>query len=481
MTAPELSPAVPDLHRRRRGLVLAVLGLVQLVTVLDAFIINVALPTVERDLGLSGVGRGWVIAGYALAFGALLPLGGRLADALGARRALIVSVVGFGLASALAGAAENSAMFIAARCAQGAFAAMLSPASQSMVVATFPEARERARAFGIFGAVGALGGAIGMALGGTLTDYVSWRWTMYVNVIFAVVIIAGMLRWTSRQRAVEHRRIDLAGSLLITTGLLAVVFGMSRAGQAGWTDRWTLAALACGTVLCVVFFLAQAHLRDPLLPPGIFRHRDRAGAFVAMFVLGFASVAEFVFLNFYLQDVGGYSVTAAGLAYLPLIAAQVLTTAAVLRVATSVVGPRVLIAGGLGFVGAGLLLLTRVAPQQNYPVCVLPGVLLIGVGFGMVFAILAHVIVAEVEPAMVGIASATGTAISAVGTSMAAPLLGTVAAAAGPGSAAGTGYIATFWVAAAACCAGALLSAALFRRGPLHPGPAEISDVRAAS
>jgi EmrB/QacA subfamily drug resistance transporter len=461
--------------------VLGVLGLTQLVVVLDAFIINVALPTVERELALSAVGRGWVIAGYSLAFGALLPLGGRLVDALGPRRALAISVVGFGAASALAGAAQGSAMFIAARCAQGAFAAVLSPASQAMVVATFPEERERSRAFGIFGAVGALGGAVGMTLGGTLTDYVSWRWTMYINVIFAVLIIGGMLRWTSRLRSVERRRMDLAGTMLITVGLLAVGFGLSRAGETGWTARWTIAALVAGTVLCVVFFLAQAQSRDPLLPPVIFRHRDRAGAFVAMFVLGFASVAEFVFLSFYLQQVGGYSVTAAGLAYLPLIAAQVVTTAVVLRHATGVAGPRLLISGGLALVTAGLLVLTRIGPAQSYLVCALPGILLTGLGFGMLFAIMAHVIVAEVAPGMVGIASATGTAINSVGTSMAAPLLGTVSAAMGTGADLGTGYVASLWVAAAVCAVGAVLAAALFRPGPLHRRAADSATISGAA
>jgi len=304
----------------RRWLVLVVVAIAQLMVVLDSTIVNIALPSAQRALGFPNSDRQWVVTAYALAFGSLLLVGGRLGDMFSRKRVFIAGLIGFALASALGGASVSFAMLVAARALQGAFGAVLAPSALGTLVSTFQDPRERGRAFGVFGSVAAGGGAVGLILGGALTQYFSWRWCLYVNLVFAAIAVAGALAFIRSSRPATRPAMDWPGAVLAGAGLFLIVFGFSRAESAGWTAAVTIGSLVVGVVLLAGFVAAEQRVSHPLLPLRVILDRTRGGAYFAVFISGIAIFGTFLFLTYYLQVVKGDSPLATGLLFLPMIA-----------------------------------------------------------------------------------------------------------------------------------------------------------------
>src|SRR6516162_8176342 len=370
----------------RRWWVLGVVGLAQLMVVLDATIVNIALPSAQRALAFSNADRQWVVTAYSLAFGGLLLLGGRLSDLVGRRRMLIIGLVGFAAASALGGAATGFAMLVIGRGLQGAFGALLAPAALSTLTVTFTDPAERGKAFGVYGAIAGAGGAVGLLLGGILTEYLSWRWCLYVNVILGAVAVAGAVRLLTPQPRDPDVRIDWPGTVLVAAGLVAVVYGLSEADTAGWGAPTTLALLVTGVILLVVFVLVERRVQHPLLPLHIFRNRFRGGAYLAIGLSAVGVFGIFLFLTYYFQLTLAYSPVKSGLAFLPMIAAIVAASTISSGVLMPRTGPRPLIPAGLILGAGGLVLLAEeLALRTSYAGQILPALLLVGAGLGVVF------------------------------------------------------------------------------------------------
>jgi MFS family permease len=326
-----------DPHYARRWLILAVLGIAQLMVVLDATIVNIALPTAQHALNFSNNDRQWIITAYALAFGSLLLLGGRIADIFGRKRAFLVGLVGFAIASAAGGAATSFAMLATARAFQGAFGALLAPAALSLLATTFTNPSERNKAFGIYGAIAGGGGAIGLLLGGVLTEYASWRWCLYVNLIFAFIAAAGGAILLVH-RSVTHRvKLDVPGAIAAAVSMFALVYGFTNAPTHGWSSLLTWGFLAMGGVALALFVWLQMRVEHPLLPLRVVLDRDRGGSYLAMFISGAGMFGVFLFLTYYMQQTLGFSPVLTGLAFLPMIG--VLATTA--SIATTVIVPRI--------------------------------------------------------------------------------------------------------------------------------------------
>src|SRR3984885_8160418 len=315
-------PAEPS----RRWWILGVVGLAQLMVVLDATIVNIALPSAQRDLGFSIADRQWVVTAYSLAFGGLLLLGGRLSDLLGRRRMLIIGMAGFAAASALGGAATGFGMLLAGRAIQGGFGAMLAPAALSTLTVTFTNPAERGKAFGLFGAIAGAGGAVGLLLGGILTEYLSWRWCLYVNVVFSLVTVPAAVRLLPRGRRNPGVHLDLPGTVLVVLGLVGVVYGLSEAETRGWGAPLTIALLVAGVVLLAVFVVVERRVAHPLLPLRIVLNRFRGGSYLAIGLSAIGVFGIFLFLTYYLQLTLAYSPVKSGLAFLPMIAAIVVAS-----------------------------------------------------------------------------------------------------------------------------------------------------------
>ncbi len=269
---PAVSPVVAP-NYQRRWWILGVLGIAQLMVVLDSTIVNIALPTAQRDLHFTTADRQWVVTAYSLAFGSLLFLGGRIGDMVGRKRALIIGLVGFAVASAIGGASVNFAMLVGARTVQGAFAALLAPSVLALLTTTFAEPDERGKAFGIYGAIAGAGGALGLLLGGILTSYASWRWTLFVNLVFAVGATAGSFAWLIRDDGANHDPLDLPGLFLVAGGLFALVFGFSHVETTSWGDPYTIGFLVASVVLLAGFAYCEAKVEYPLLPPHVVLNR----------------------------------------------------------------------------------------------------------------------------------------------------------------------------------------------------------------
>src|SRR5216684_2919370 len=286
-----------------RWLILVIVAVAQLMVVLDATVVNIALPSAQRALGFPNSDRQWVVTAYALAFGSLLLVGGRLGDMFSRKRVFITGLIGFAVASAIGGAAVSFTMLVTARALQGAFGAVLAPSALGTLVSTFREPRERGRAFGVFGSVAAGGGAVGLSLGGVLTQYLSWRWCLYVNLAFAAIAVAGALAWIRSSRPANPPRMDWPGAVLACAGLFLIVFGFSRAETAGWTATLTLGSLILGAVLLTAFVVAEQRSSHPLLPLRVILDRSRGGSYVAVGITGIAIFGIFLFLTYYMQQV----------------------------------------------------------------------------------------------------------------------------------------------------------------------------------
>lgn len=484
----------PDTGRRGshalRWWVLAVLGIAQLMVVLDATIVNIALPAAQADLGFADADRQWVITGYALAFGSLLLLGGRLSDLFGRRNTFIVGLIGFAAASAVGGAATSFEMLVAARVGQGVFGALLAPAALSLLTVTFTEPKERAKAFGIFGAVAGTGGAIGLLLGGALTEWASWRWAMYVNLIFAAVALVGAVLLLAKHTVGTRPKLDWPGTIAVSLALFGIVYGFSHAESHGWSDPTTLTFLVGGAVLLAVFVWLETRVAHPLLPLRIVTDRTRGGAYLTVFVMGIGMFAIFLFLTYYMQLTLGYSPIMTGVAFLPMVAGMVASSTTAPSLLLPRVGPKVLISGGFLVAAAGMAWLTRIGVDTAYVTHILPALILLGLGLGGAMATAFQGATAGVRHDDAGVASAMVNTSQQVGGSIGTALLSTIAASAmadyvaahepGPltmAQGAIESYTTSFWWATAIFVLGAVVIGVLMPN--TVPAPAEGEPVLA--
>lgn len=411
----------------RRWWGLAVIALAQLMVVLDMTIVNIALPSAQSDLGISDADRQWVVTAYTLAFGGLLLLGGRVGDLIGRRRALIIGLLGFAGASALGGIAASGGMLLAARGLQGVFAALLAPAALSLVSTTFTEPHERARAFGIYGAIAGGGSAIGLITGGLLTEYLSWRWTLLVNAPIAIVAVIGARVFLHDRRRDSESRLDVVGAVLASAGLLSIVYGLSEAEQHGWTSGLVLSLLAGGLALLALFVVAEGRVAHPLLPMRVLRDRNRAGALLSVGLVTVGMFGMFLFLTYYLQVTLGYSPVRTGLAFLPMTAGMMTGAVGIASRLLPRVPARMIMVPGLLVAATGLVLLTRIQVDSSYVTHVLPSLLLLGIGMGSTFMPAMSTATFGVAPRDAGVASAMVNTSQQVGGSIGIALLNTVA------------------------------------------------------
>ncbi len=460
----------------KRWSILAVVVVAQLMVVLDASIVTIALPSAQRALGISVANRQWVITAYTLAFGGLLLLGGRIADFGGRKRVFMMGLVGFAAASALGGLAVDQAMLFGARALQGAFAAVMAPAALSILTITFQDdPKERAKAFGAYGAVSGAGGAIGVLAGGLLTEYASWRWCLLVNVPIALLAAGAASRVVHESRAEGTTRYDIPGALLSTVGLVSLVYGFTKAESDGWGSTTTLVLLGVAVVLLAAFVLVESRSSHPLLPIRVVSERNRAGAYLAALLTGAGLFAMFIFLSYYMQEVLHYSALKAGVAFLPFAAGIILAAGASSSLVPKV-GPRLPMALGLGIGAVGLAWLTQIGVATSFWTHVLPPEILMSVGLGLAFPALSSTALVKVRNEDSGVASALVNTAQQVGGSLGTALLNTVAATAtatyiathGPVYArAGLvhGYSVAFAIGAGMLAAAALVSAVFVSAG----------------
>ncbi|ONH59299.1 MFS transporter [Frankia sp. CcI49] len=409
----------------RRWVALSVIAVAQLMVVLDASIVTIALPHAQADLGISTADRQWVMTAYTLAFGGLLLLGGRIADFLGRKRIFIWGLIGFAGASALGGAAPNAELLFAARALQGACAALLAPAALSLITVTFTEGKERARAFGVYGAISGGGAAIGLIVGGLLTEYTSWRWCLLVNVPIALAAAAAALPIVRESKAEGTPSYDIPGTVTVTGGLLALVYGFTVAADDGWGSGKTIGLLVGAFVLIAAFVVIEARTANPLLPLRVPLERNRGGSFLASMLIGGGLFAMFLFLTFYFQQTLGYSALRSGFAFLPF-SAGIIFSAGIASQLLPRTGPKILMVLGSALAVGGLVLLTQIGVDTGYASHVLPAELLISFGMGLAFVPMSSVSLLGVAEHDAGVASALVNTTQQVGGSLGVALLNTV-------------------------------------------------------
>ena len=409
----------------RRWAILAILGLAQLMVVLDATIVNIALPSAQADLGFSDSNRQWIITAYALAFGSLLLFGGRLSDLLGRKWVFFWGLIGFAVASALGGLAQDFTVLVTARALQGAFGALLAPAALSLLTTTFTNPEERGKAFGIYGAIAGAGGALGLLLGGILTEYLSWRWCLWVNLILAVpAAIAAIVLLVHQGRG--KASLDIPGTITSVLGLLALVYGFTKAETDGWTSGITIGLLVLAVVLLVAFVWIEIGTKEPLLPMRVLTDRNRGGAYLGLTLASAGLFGVFLFLTYYLQATLGYSPIKTGLAFLPMIGAIMLTATTSTALVLPRTGPRLPVTLGMVLGTIGLVLFTQIGVDTAYATHVLPGLVVTGLGLGLVFACCFEVGTMGVRASDSGVASAMVNTTQQVGGSIGTALLSTV-------------------------------------------------------
>ena len=415
---------------RRRWLILGVIALAQLMVVLDATIMNIALPSAQRALGFTTVDRQWVVTAYTLTFGSLLLLGGRLADLIGRKVTFLVGLIGFAGVSAIGGASVNFVMLVTARACQGAFAALLVPSALSLLTTTFTEPKDRGKAFGVYGAIAAAGGAVGLLLGGVLTEYLSWRWTLYVNLIFAGAAFVGGALLLTRQRPRVKPKLDIPGVLLVSGGLFCLVYGFSNAATHNWHTPSTWGFLVAGAALLVMFAIWQARAANPLLPPRVVRDRNRGGAYASMLIASAGMFATFLFLTYYLQQTLGYTPVVTGFAFLPIAGGIAVSANLSTIVLMPRIGPKPLVATGMLVGAAAMTWFAQLGQHTAYVDGVLGPLILTGIGLGMVIAPSINAGTYGVAPRDAGVASATVTVGQQLGASIGTSLLNTIFASA---------------------------------------------------
>jgi EmrB/QacA subfamily drug resistance transporter len=480
--------AAPD---PRRWLILATVALAQLMIVLDLTVVNIALPSAQRSLHFATVDRQWVVTAYALAFGSLLLLGGRLADLLGRKITFMTGLAGFAVASAVGGASVSFVMLVTARACQGAFAAIMAPSALSILTNTFQDPKDRGKAFGVFGAIAGAGGAVGLLLGGALTSYLSWRWTLYVNLVFAGVALLGAAVLLKREPARGGQRLDLPGAALVGGAMFCLVYGLANAATHGWHTPSTWGFLAAGAAGLAAFAAWQTRAKDPLLPPRVVLNRNRGGAYLAMLFAFAGMFGIFLFVTYYLQTTLGYSPIVTGLAYLPMVATLMVTGIVGQIVLMPRTGPKPLVGLGMLIAAAGMVWLTGIGVHSGYVSVIVGPLVMIALGLGLVIAPAVNTGTYGVAPYDAGVASATVSVGQQLGGSIGTALLNTLVASAtasfltshlnprtvvaGHPSPAVVqqslvhGYIVGFWWTAAIFAAGAVVCGTLLRRGPLYP------------
>ncbi|QNP74255.1 MFS transporter [Streptomyces roseirectus] len=464
---------------RHRWWVLAMIGIAQLMVTLDATIVNIAMPSAQADLGFSDGDRTWIVTAYSLAFGSLLLLGGRIADLFGRKVAFLVGVGGFAAASALAGAATNFEVLVVGRTLQGLFGALLAPAALSLLTTTFTDAKERARAFGIYGAIAGSGAAVGLLLGGVLTEYLDWRWTLYVNLVLAVIPLAGgwiLLKRTARE---PGAKLDIPGTVLVTAGLFAVVYGFSMAESHDWSSPRSWGFLTVGGLLLIAFTWWQTKAEHPLLPLRVLLDRDRGASFAVMLISSAGMFGVFLFLTYYLQLSLGFSAVKTGLAFLPMVGALMVSATVATSFLVPRIGPKTIVPLGMALGAVGLVWMTDLGLDSTYVTHVMPPLIVTGLGIGLVMAPAMSLATSGVAAHDAGVASAAVNTMQQIGGSIGTALLNTLAASAAtnymdgknPGDklvqahAALESYSTAYWWSAGFFAVGAVITLLLYRSG----------------
>ena len=485
------SGAAPD---PRRWLILVVIGLAQLMVVLDMTVMNLALPSAQRDLGFSNVDRQWIVTAYSLSFGSLLLFSGRVADLIGRKVVFITGLIGFAAASAVGGASVSFAMLVTARACQGVFGAMLAPAALALLTTTFSDPKERGKAFGVYGAIAGAGGAVGLLLGGALTEYLSWRWCLYINLFFAGLAVAGGSVLLKRQARQAGARLDVPGVLMVSGGVFCLVYGFSNAGLHSWSTPSTWSYLVVGGALLVTFAVWMGRAAHPLLPPRVVLDRNRGGAYLAILIVGAGMFGIFLFVTYYMQVTLGYSPVESGLAFLPMVVC-IATAANVSNIVLLPrIGPRPLVVSGFLLLAGAQFWLTHIGLRSDYPGTILGPLMITGLGMGLLFSTAMNTGTYGVPPRDAGVASATVNTGQQLGGSIGTSLFNSIAASATasyiashlvvhghPSKAAAAllqaqgmvhGYTTVFWIGMAIFLGGAVIVGVLMRSGPLQ-GPGQ--------
>ncbi len=497
MFAAELNP--------RRWLILVVVATAQLMVVLDLTVMNLALPSAQHALGFNNVDRQWIVTAYALSFGSLLLFCGRLADLIGRKVIFLTGLVGFAMSSAVGGASVNFTMLVTARACQGVFAAMLAPAALSLLTTTFSDQKERGKAFGIYGSIAGAGAAVGLLLGGALTSYLSWRWCLYINLVFAGAAFAGGALFLGRQAKESAAKLDTPGVLLVSSGVFCLVYGFSNAASHDWSTPSTWGFLVAGMALLAVFAWWQGRAEHALLPPRVVADRNRGGAYSAILIIGAGMFGIFLFLTYYMQVSLGYSPVISGVAFLPMVGCVAVAANVSNIVLLPRIGPKPIVISAFLLLAAGEVWLTRIGVRGDYLGAILGPIMVTGIGMGFMFSTAMNAGTYGVAPYDAGVASAAVNTGQQLGGSIGTSLLNTIAASAtasyiashmvfhGPPTraaiaqvqAAGLvhGYITVFWWCAAIFAGGAVLCGSLMRRGPLqgHATPGQQAPVTAGT
>jgi EmrB/QacA subfamily drug resistance transporter len=467
----------------RRWLTLAVICIAALMIVLDVTVMNLALPSAQRALGFTNADRQWIVTAYSLSFGSLLLFCGRLADLIGRKVTFLVGLAGFATASAIGGASDSFTMLVTARACQGVFAALLAPSALSLLTTTFTDPKERGKAFGVYGAVAASGSGLGLLIGGALTSYASWRWCLYINLVFAAIAITGGVLLLDRQPRTPGARLDIPGVAAVSGGMVCLVYGFSNAATHSWRTPSTWSFIAVGVALLIVFAAWQSRAARPLLPPRVVLDRNRGGAYLTMMITGAGIFGIFLFLIYYMQVTLGYSPVKSGVAMLPLVAVVGVTANVGNIVLMPRVGPKPLITLGLLVNGAAMIWLTRIGVHSDYASALLGPLIVTGFGMGLIFAAAANTGTFGVAAHDAGVASASVNTGQQLGGSIGTALLNTIAASATTSYLASHlhgrptpqlvhlalihSYTTVFWWCAGIFVVGAVICGALLRRGPL--------------
>ncbi|TFD85748.1 DHA2 family efflux MFS transporter permease subunit [Cryobacterium lactosi] len=463
----------------RRWWTLSVVALAQLMVVLDSTVVNIALPSAQADLGFSNGDRQWIVTAYSLAFASLLLLGGRLSDLIGRKRTFIIGLIGFAVASALGGAAGTFGALVAARALQGAFGALLAPTALAVLTTTFTIPKERARAFGVFGAIAGAGGAVGLLLGGYLTEYFDWRWNLYINVFIAIIAVIGAAIFVDTLKRTGPRpKLDLPGTILVSAALFGLVFGFSNAETDGWDSPLTWGMLAGAVVLLVAFVLWQRKAAHPLLPLAIVLDRNRGAAYLSVMIAGAGMFGIFLFVTYYLQTSLGFTPMQTGFSFLPMIGMLVLAAQLSTNIFVPRFGPKIMVPFGMALGAIGMVLLTNLNLESTYAANVLPPLMILGFAMGSIMPASMQTATLGVDRQFAGVASAMVNTSQQVGGSIGTALLNTLAATAAAdylashlpataevaAEAAVSSYAVAYWWGAGFFAVGGIIAALLFRR-----------------
>ena len=424
---PEAQVPNDNPHHARRWTILAVIGVAQLMVVLDATIVNIALPHMQESLHFSNSSRQWVVTAYALAFGGLLLLGGRLSDLLGRKWTFVGGLVGFSIASAIGGSANSFELLVASRALQGAFGAILAPAALSLLATIFIDGKERGTAFAIFGAISGGGAAVGLLLGGVLTEYLSWRWCLYVNLLFAIPAAIAALWLLHNVRSAIHTYLDVPGTILGSGGLICLVYGFAKAESDGWGATVTLSFLGAAVVLLVAFVAWLNYTDHPLLPLRVVLNRNRGGSYLTILLAGLGIFGVFLFLTYYMQQNLGFSPIRTGFAFIPMPISIVTASMIAQTRLLPKFGPRPLVLFGMLCGVVGMAYLAQLDPSSTYWANVMPALVILGFGFGNIFATAINTATLGVLPEDSGVASALVNTCQQVGGAAGTALLSTIA------------------------------------------------------